>query len=326
MQYANLGSSGLQVSRICLGMLSYGDPAWRDWILPEDDSRPFIRRAAELGINFFDTADVYSAGCSEEVSGRLLRKVFPRREDYVLASKVGLPMGEGPNDCGLSRSHIIDSCEASLRRLGTDHIDLYQIHRWDPETPIAETMQALDDLVRSGKVRYIGASSMWAWQLAKAQYTAELRGWTRFVSMQNHYNLLYREQEREVLGFLADQGMACVPWGPLARGRLGRADQPDPSRGTDRSVNDAYADRLYAGGEEEILHRVAQVSRDRGVSTGQVALAWLLRNPVVTAPALGVRKMEQLEQAAGAVDVQLTDEEAAYLEEPYRPMPVREHD
>ena len=323
MEYVRLGSTGLTVSRICLGMMSYGDPGWRPWVLDEAAAEPLVREAVEAGVTFFDTADVYSLGVSEEVTGRLLRRAFARREDYVLATKVFGAMGDGPNDAGLSRGHVLDGCDASLRRLGVDHIDLYQLHRFDPSTPVEETMQALDDLVRAGKVRYIGASSMWAWQLAKLQRAADAGGWTSLVSMQNHYNLLYREEEREMLPQLADMGMACLPWSPLARGRLARADRQDDT--TARSASDDIAGELYGWAEEPTLDHVAEIADETGTSPAQVALAWLLSKPAVTAPIVGATKPAQLRDAIAATDLQLTDSEVARLEAHYRPQPVAGH-
>ena len=323
MEYVRLGSSGLRVSRICLGMMSYGDPGWREWVLDEAAAEPFVRKAADAGITFFDTADMYSLGVSEEVTGRLLRATFPRREDYVLATKVFWPMGQGPNDGGLSRGHILDAVDASLRRLGVDHIDLYQIHRWDPHTPIEETMEALDDVVRAGKVRYLGASSMWAWQLAKVQHAAVAGGWTRFVSMQNHYNLLYREEEREMNPLLLDQGVACLPWSPLARGRLARAGT---DAATTRATADPIGDQLYATADQAVLDRLAEVAAERGVPPARVAIAWLLHQPVVTAPIVGATKLSQLDEPLAAVGMTLSNEELARLAEPYRPQPVSGHE
>ncbi|MET8157150.1 aldo/keto reductase [Sphaerisporangium sp. NPDC005289] len=317
MEYVRLGTTGLKVSRICLGMMSYGDPArWQDWVLDEEHSEPLVRRAAEAGVTFFDTADTYSEGASEEVTGRLLRTIFPRREDYVLATKVFFPMGKGPNNGGLSRKHILDGIDASLRRLGTDHVDLYQIHRWDDFTPIEETMEALHDVVRSGKARYIGASTMYAWQFAKAQHVAEVNGWTKFVTMQNHYNLLYREEEREMIPLCLDQGVGLIPWSPLARGLLARADVPQ--EGTTRSGVDWRIEHLYGGpGDAEVLTRVAETAGKRGVPAARVALAWLLSQPGVTAPIVGATKEHHLDDAVAAVELKLTEEELTHLAEPY---------
>jgi 1-deoxyxylulose-5-phosphate synthase len=323
MQYMRIGGSGLKVSRICLGMMSYGDPGKGDrWMLTEDAAEPLVRRAVDAGITFFDTADMYSSGTSEEVTGRLLGRIFPRRDDYVLATKVFFPMGSGPNDGGLSRKHIHAAIDASLRRLGTDHVDLYQIHRWDDQTPIEETMEALHEVVRAGKARYLGASSMAAWQFAKAQYTADARGWTRFVSMQNHYNLLYREEEREMLPLCRDQGVGVVPWSPLARGLIARAGT---GQATARASGDD-ADRtqeLYGRGDERILQRVAQVADECDLPPARVGLAWLLSRPGVTAPIVGATKERHIDDAVAAVGVTLTDKQIAYLEEPYQPQTVR---
>src|SRR5215831_14504248 len=298
MQYVNLGSSGLKVSRICLGCMSYGNPSWRPWILPEEASRPFIKRALELGVNFFDTADMYSLGGSEEVLGRALRD-FARRDDVVIATKVHFPMGDRPNDRGLSRKHILSAIDASLRRLSTDYIDLYQIHRLDRETPMDETLAALDHVVRVGKVRYLGASSMFAWQFAKMLYRADQRGWTRFVSMQNHYNLIYREEEREMLPLCRAEGIGVLPWSPLARGFL-TGNRSQGGRGeTVRSQTDGYSHEMYASEADlAVADRVVTVAARRGISPSQTALAWLLRQPAVTAPIIGATKMAHLEQAA----------------------------
>lgn len=322
MDYTRLGTTGLTVSRICLGMMSYGDPAKMEWTLPEDRAEPIIRRAVDAGVTFFDTADVYSDGASEVVTGNVLRRLFARREEYVLATKVYFPMGRGRNDRGLSRKHILSAIDASLTRLGTDHVDLYQIHRWDDETPIEETMEALHEVVRSGKARYIGASSMWAWQFAKAQHVAESHGWTRFVSMQNHLNLLYREEEREMLPLCADQGVGVLPWSPLARGVLARAGSA--TSGTARSGTDARIGALYdPENDQAILDRVAQVARDRDLPAAQIALAWLLRQPGVTAPIVGATKDRHVDDAVAATAVHLTDKELTFLTEPYRPREVR---
>ena len=322
MEYTRLGSTGLQVSRICLGMMSYGTPSWREWVLDIDASRPLVRSAVEAGVTFFDTADVYSVGVSEEVTGTLLREFFPRREDYVLATKVHGVMSDRPNDRGLSRKHVMASIDNSLRRLGTDHVDLYQIHRWDPNTPIEETMEALHDIVRAGKARYIGASSMYAWQFAKAQHTADLGGWTRFVSMQDHYNLIYREEEREMHPLCLDQGVGVIPWSPLARGRLARLPE---ERTTTRSSSDPIADRMYTESDDAVVQAVADVAKSRGLPLAQVALAWMLHKEAVSAPIVGATKPGHVEDAVAAVDVELTDEEIAALETPYVPHPVLGH-
>ena len=319
MEYSRLGSTGLEVSRICLGMMSFGEPdrGNHSWSLGEEDSRRLIEKALSSGINFFDTANVYSAGSSEEITGRALRD-FAEREDVVLATKVHGRMRPGPNGAGLSRKAILAELDASLRRLGTDYIDLYQIHRWDPKTPIEETLEALDSAVRSGKVRYLGASSMWAWQFSKALHLAGEHGWHRFVSMQDHYNLLNREEEREMHPLCADQGIGVIPWSPLARGRLTR----DWDDSTARSETDEFGKSLYTEGDRTIVERVAEVAAGRGVARAQVALAWVLSKPVVSAPIVGVTKDAHLDDAIAAVDVQLTDEEIARLEEPYTPHAV----
>jgi 1-deoxyxylulose-5-phosphate synthase len=324
MQYARLGSSGLKVSRIGLGMMSYGDPAAVSWSLREDAAAPIVRRAVEAGVTFFDTADMYSDGASEEITGRLLGTFFPRRSDYVLATKLYYPMGPGPNDRGLSRKHIMDAVDASLRRLGTDYIDLYQIHRWDGETPIDETMAALHDLVRAGKVRYLGASLMRTWQFAKAQYTAAAGGWTRFVSMQTRYNLVYREEEREMLPFCADQGVGILPYSPLARGLLARAlPGRSAAAGAGAVTARAAADRAVTDHHEdqdvEILNVLREIAAHRGVPPARVALSWLLGRPAVSAPIVGATRTGHLDDAVAAVDLTLDVDEVAALEDRYRP-------
>jgi aryl-alcohol dehydrogenase-like predicted oxidoreductase len=330
VQYARLGTTGVQVSRICLGCMSYGDPErvapdgsrrW-PWALREEDARIFFRKAVDFGINFFDTANVYSAGASEEILGRAVKELG-RREDFVLATKVHGAMSAGPNGHGLSRKAIFQELDASLRRLGTDYVDLYQIHRWDSETPIEETLDALDAVVRAGKVRYLGASSMHAWQFGKALHLADRHGWARFVSMQNHYNLLYREEEREMTGLCRDQGVGMIPWSPLARGRLARsASSPET---TPRSHTDRFGKTLYdAAGDSDgrVLERVDAAAKARGVPNAQIALAWLLRQKGVTAPIVGATKMQHLEDAVEALSVTLSDEEAKMLEQPYVPHAV----
>jgi aryl-alcohol dehydrogenase-like predicted oxidoreductase len=319
MEYTRLGTTGLTVSRICLGMMSFGEPdrGNHSWSLGEEDSRRLIEKALTSGINFFDTANVYSAGSSEEITGRALRD-FAEREDVVLATKVHGRMRPGPNGAGLSRKAILAELDASLQRLGTDYIDLYQIHRWDKRTPIEETLEALDSAVRSGKVRYLGASSMWAWQFSKALYLAGEHGWHRFVSMQDHYNLLNREEEREMHPLCLDQGVGVIPWSPLARGRLTR----DWDESTARSDTDEFGKSLYSEGDKVIVERVAEVAAARGIARAQVALAWVLSKPVVSAPIVGVTKDAHLDDAVAAVDVTLTDEEIARLEEPYTPHAV----
>jgi 1-deoxyxylulose-5-phosphate synthase len=327
VEYANLGATGTIVSRICLGCMSYGSPAWRPWVLDEEAARPFFRRAIEAGINFFDTADMYSLGVSEEVTGRALRE-YGRLEEIVLASKVYNPMGEGPNLRGLSRKHIVQGCEASLRRLGVETIDLYQIHRFDRSTPIEETLAALDHLVHSGKVRYIGASSGWAWQMARALSVSERNGWARFVSMQNHYNLLYREEEREMIPLCEAEGIAVIPWSPLARGYLAgsRASLDDRTSST-RAASDEYGHTLYGGpGDREIVDAVRAVAAERGVTPAEVALAWLMSRPAVVAPIVGATKLSHLDHAVRAVELALTPEETARLEAPYLPHAVKGHE
>jgi aryl-alcohol dehydrogenase (NADP+) len=325
MDYMRLGSSGLQVSRICLGMMSYGTSQWRDWVLDEAESRPFVQRALEQGINFFDTADMYSAGVSEEVTGRALRD-FARREEVVLATKVYFPYNDKPNQGGLSRLHIMQAVENSLRRLGTDYIDLYQIHRWDYHTPIEETLAALHDLVKSGKVRYIGASSMYAWQFAKSLYLADLHNWTRFISMQNHYNLVYREEEREMAPLCVEEGVGLIPWSPLARGFLAGNRTAGETAPTTRAESDAFAHQMYYEKMDfEVVERVVGLARQRGEQPAQIALAWLLHKPGVVAPIIGATKMEHLDAAVAAVEIQLSAEEIQHLEEPYQPHPVLGH-
>lgn len=325
MQYVNLGRSGLKVSRICLGMMTYGSSKWRDWVLDEDQARPFVKRALDAGINFFDTADMYSNGASEEVLGRAIRD-FARREEVVIATKVYFPMGPGPNQRGLSRVHILRSIEGSLRRLGTDYVDLYQIHRYDPETPLEETLEALHDVVKSGKARYIGASSMYAWQFARALYLADIHGWTRFISMQNHYNLVYREEEREMMPLCRAEGIGVIPWSPLARGFLSGNRARQEWGETTRARTDDFAHRMYYQETDfEIVERVIELARRLGVAPAQVALAWLLRQPGVTAPIIGASQMHHLDQAIAALELRLSDEDCAYLEERYQPHPVLGH-
>jgi aryl-alcohol dehydrogenase (NADP+) len=305
--------------------MTYGSSGWRDWVLNEDDSRPFFKRALEAGVNFFDTADVYSLGASEEVTGRAL-KDFARRDDVVIATKVFSPMGGGPNQRGLSRKHIFESIDTSLRRLQTDYIDLYQIHRWDAHTPIEETLEALNDLVRAGKVRYIGGSSMYAWQFAKALYTSDARGWTRFVSMQNHYNLVYREEEREMIPLCLDQGVGVIPWSPLARGFLAGNRTQQKSGDTVRAKSDDFAHAMYySEADFAVLNAVEALAGERGVKPAQIALSWMLHKPGVTAPIVGASKMYQLDEAIAATDLTLTSEEVKRLEVPYVPHRVLGH-
>lgn len=325
MEYVNLGRSGLKVSRICLGMMTYGTPEWRDWVLTEEESRPFIKRALELGINFFDTADMYSLGVSEEVTGRALNDMA-RREEVVLATKVYFPIGQGPNGGGLSRKHIMEAIDNSLRRLGTDYVDLYQIHRWDETVPIEETMEALHDVVKAGKALYIGASSMYAWQFAKAQSVARENGWTQFVSMQNHLNLVYREEEREMMPLCRDQGVGVIPWSPLARGFLAGNRKRPEDQPTRRAMSDTYAHDLYFASEDyDVLEEVVAIAGEKGYSPAQIALAWLLQLPGVTAPIVGASKMYQLEEAVAALEIELSADDVARLEAPYRPHPVLGH-
>ena len=325
MEQVRLGKTGMKVSRICLGMMSYGDPAVRPWALDEEAAEPIVRRAVDGGVTFFDTADVYSMGVSEQVTGRLLPKFFPRRDDYVLATKVCLPMGDGPNDRGLSRKHVMASIDASLTRLGTDYVDLYQIHRWDYGTPIEETMEALHDVVKSGKARYIGASSMFAWQFAKAQHVADKHGWTKFVAMQNHYNLVYREEEREMIPLCLDQGVGVIPWSPLARGMLAGNRERGGERKTVRSQNDSYGDSLYEESDFDVVDAVRGVAAERGVPAAQAALAWLLAKPGVTAPIVGATKLTHMDDAIAAADLRLEDAEIDRMQAPYRPHRVIGH-
>jgi aryl-alcohol dehydrogenase-like predicted oxidoreductase len=321
MDYTTLGGSGLVVSRLALGMMSYGDRTRRAWHLDLDGARPIVRRAVESGVTVFDTADVYDRGASEEVTGALLRELFGSRDDYVLATKVYYPMSDRPGDEGLSRKHVLAAADASLRRLGTDHIDLYQIHRWDHATPIEETMDALDSLVRAGKVRYLGASSMFAWQLATAQHVAERHGWHRFVSMQNHYNLVYREEEREMVPLCLDQDIGVLPYSPLARGLLtGTRDRSGGS--TTRSLHDPAADSAYGPDDVEVVEALRGVADDLGRPPAQVALAWLRSRPGVTAPIVGATRLAHLEDALAALDLDLDTDTVARLEAPYRPHAV----
>ena len=322
MEYTRLGNTGLMVSKLCLGCMTYGRPTDRwPWALNEEQSRPFIQKALELGINFFDTADVYSAGASEEVVGRALRD-FTSRDEVVIATKVHGEMGPGPNDKGLSRKHILSAIDASLKRLGTDYVDLYQIHRWDYNTPIEETLEALNDVVRAGKARYIGASSMYAWQFAQALYTADRNGWARFVSMQPQYNLVYREEEREMLPFCADQKIGVIPWSPLARGLL-TGNRSKERNETERAKTDKFGQSLYSRDDDFVVaDGVTALAKERGVPATQIALAWVFAKPVITAPIIGASKPGHLEDAVGALSIQLSDEEIKRLEAPYQPHPV----
>jgi aryl-alcohol dehydrogenase (NADP+) len=322
MEYVRLGTTGLKVSRICLGMMSYGSPEWHPWTLDEAAARPFVKRALERGINFFDTADMYSRGVSEEVTGRAL-KDLAKRDQVVVATKVCLPMGEGPNDRGLSRKHLLDGIDASLRRLGMDYVDLYQIHRFDYDTPIEETMQTLNDIVRAGKARYIGASSMYAWQFAKMLSVAEKHGWTTFVSMQNHLNLIYREEEREMMPLCQAEGIGLIPYSPMARGFLAGDRKKQGGGETSRANTDKLAAKFYfADGDFAIADRVGEVAARRGISRMQVALAWVLSRPGVAAPVVGATKLQHLDEAVDALEVKLTAEDRVYLEELYQPHTV----
>jgi 1-deoxyxylulose-5-phosphate synthase len=326
MQYIKLGNTGITVSRICLGCMSYGDKKWREWTIGADEAREHFEIALEAGINFFDTADVYSIGVSEEITGRWLKQMVSR-DDIVVATKVHNAMGPGPNRRGLSRKHIIEACDNSLRRLQMDYVDLYQIHRWDYTTPIEETLEALDSLVRAGKVRYLGASSMAAWQFSKALYTAREHGWHRFASMQNHYNLVYREEEREMIPLCLDQGVAVIPWSPLARGFLAGNRKPGNEESTTRAKSDPIAKRMY---REEydfaVAETVGTIARQRGVTPAQIACAWILQAPGVTAPIVGATKAHHLRELIATVDISLGKEEVETLEKPYRPHPVLGHE
>jgi aryl-alcohol dehydrogenase-like predicted oxidoreductase len=325
MEYVRLGQTGLKVSRLCLGCMTYGSKTWRPWILEEEESRPFFRAAIEGGINFFDTANVYSIGQSEVVTGKLLKE-FASRDEVVIATKVHLPMSAAPNDRGLSRKHIMSSIDASLKRLGVDYVDLFQIHRFDYDTPIEETLEALHDVVKAGKARYIGASSMYAWQFARMLAVSEQNGWTKFVSMQPQYNLVYREEEREMLPLCKDQGIGVIPWSPLARGFLAGGRAKVGEGNTERARTDEFAPRLYyRDADFAVVDAVEAIAGARGLSNMQVALAWVLRNPGITAPIIGASKLHHLTDALSALDVALGDDEVAALETPYRPKPVLDH-
>ncbi len=326
MQYVRLGSTGLKVSRLCLGTMTYGSKKWREWVLEEEEGRPFFRRALELGINFFDTADMYSLGVSEEILGRALRDFGPGRDKVVIGTKLFNAMGDDPNQRGLSRKHVHHAIDDSLRRLGTDYVDLYQIHRFDYETPIEETLRALDDLVRAGKVLYIGASSMFAWQFAKMLHVADQMGLTRFVTMQNHYNLIYREEEREMIPLCREEGIGVIPWSPLARGFLAGNRQKETQDGTTRAKTDEYAHKLYYQDSDfTVVERLNEISRKRNLKNAQVALAWILQKPGVTAPIIGATKMQHLDDAVAALDMKLDATECKALEEPYQPHRVLGH-
>ena len=327
MDYVRLGNTGLKVSRLCLGCMSYGSSKWRPWVLDEEGALPFFGEALELGINFFDTADVYSLGASEAVLGRALRDFAVRRSDVVIATKVNSKMGEGPNEKGLSRKHIMDSIDASLGRLGTDYVDLYQIHRWDHEAPIEETLDALDDVVRAGKARYIGASSMFAWQFSRALHLSDRHGWSRFVSMQNHYNLIYREEEREMIPLCRAEGVGIIPWSPLARGFLAGNRVPQGKQGeTVRAKNDDFAQSMYFERDDfAVAERVKQIAGQLSVTPAQVALAWVASRPGVTAPIVGATKPHHLKEAVEALGLVFEIGDVSALEEPYRPHRVLGH-
>ncbi len=324
MQYTNLGKTGLKVSRLCLGMMTYGSKKWRKWVLDEDQARPFVKRALDGGINFFDTADVYSLGESERMTGNLLKGI--KRETVVVATKVYQQMSDDVNDRGLSRKHILDSIDKSLQRLQMDYVDLYQIHRWDYNTPIEETLEALNDVVRAGKARYIGASSMFAWQFMKALHVSEMNGWAKFVSMQNHYNLVYREEEREMIPLCIDQGIGLIPWSPMARGFFSGDRKPSGGGETARAQNDPFANELYFREEDFIVaERAHEVAKERGVTASQVALAWMLGKPHITAPIIGSSRIEHLDEAIAALDVKLSEDEIKKLEDAYCPHPILGH-
>ncbi len=324
MQYVNLGKSGLKVSRLCLGMMTYGAKKWREWVLDENEAKPFIKRALDAGINFFDTADVYSTGESERITGNLLKNI--KRENIVVATKVHGQMSDDINDRGLSRKHIMDSIDQSLKRLQMDYVDLYQIHRWDYNVPIEETMEALNDIVRAGKARYIGASSMFAWQFMKALHTSEINGWAKFVSMQNHYNLVYREEEREMIPLCKDRGVGLIPWSPMARGFFAGNRKRGGGGETTRAQSDPFADDLYFREEDfAVADRAAEVAKEHNATGSQIALAWVLSKPHIAAPIIGSSKIEHLDQAIAALDIKLSDEEIKRLEEAYQPHPILGH-
>ncbi|HMU92715.1 MAG TPA: aldo/keto reductase [Anaerolineales bacterium] len=326
MQYTNLGKTGLKVSRLCLGMMTYGSKQWREWMLDEEQAKPFVKRALDAGINFFDTADVYSLGESEKITGNVLRHFGVKRENVIVATKVFSTMSEDVNDRGLSRKHIMDSIDKSLKRLQMEYVDLYQIHRWDYNTPIEETMEALNDVVRAGKARYIGASSMFAWQFMKALHVSEMNGWSKFVSMQNHYNLVYREEEREMIPLCKDQGIGLIPWSPMARGFFAGNRKRGGGGETTRAQSDPFANELYFREEDFVIaERAAGVAKSHNASASQVALAWVLNKPHITAPIIGSSKIEHLDQAIAALEIKLTADEIQLLEELYQPHPILGH-
>ena len=325
MEYINLGKSGLKVSRICLGMMTYGSSKWRDWVLDEEDAEPIIKRAIELGINFFDTADMYSQGVSEMITWKMIKK-YLTRDEVVIASKVFHPTADGPNQRGLSRKHIMSAIDATLKRLGTDYVDLYQIHRWDYDTPIEETLDALNNVVKTGKARYIGASSMHAWQFAKALYTADKLGLPRFISMQNHYNLIYREEEREMIPFCREEGVGVIPWSPLARGFLTGTRKLVGKGETKRSRSDTLAHNFYYSESDfAVLNQVENLARKLEVSAAQIALAWLLQQKGITCPIVGASRVQHLEEAVGALKLTLNEKDITTLQEPYQPHPLLGH-
>ncbi|MHB8528422.1 MAG: aldo/keto reductase [Caulobacteraceae bacterium] len=325
MQYVRLGKTGLKVSRLCLGCMTYGSSKWRSWVLDEEEALPFFKRAIEAGINFFDTADVYSAGESERVAGKALKE-YAKRHEVVIATKVNGPMGADPNNRGLSRKHILDGIDRSLARLGVDYVDLYQIHRFDYDTPMEETLEALDDVVRAGKARYVGASSMYAWQFMKMLSLSRTNGWTSFVSMQPQYNLVYREEEREMLPLCRDEGIGVIPWSPLARGFLAGGRGGPGEGNTERARTDEFSPRLYyREPDHAVVEQVSALAKDRGVTNMQIALSWVLRNPAITAPIIGTSKPHHLDDAVAALEVKLSDDEAKTLETPYRPKRILDH-
>ena len=324
MQYINLGKTGLKVSRLCLGMMTYGSKKWHEWVLEENEAKPFVKRVLDAGINFFDTADIYSLGESERITGNLLKGI--KRENIVVATKVYQQMSDDVNDRGLSRKHIMDSIDSSLKRLQMDYVDLYQIHRWDYNTPIEETMEALNDVVRAGKARYIGASSMFAWQFMKALHVSERNGWTKFVSMQNHYNLVYREEEREMIPLCVDQGIGLIPWSPMARGFFAGNRKRGGGGETTRAKSDAFANQLYFREEDfKVADRAHEIANKHNVTASQIALAWVLSKPYIAAPIIGSSKIEHLDQAIAALDIKLSEEEVRQLEQSYQPHPILGH-